>query len=208
MKILISTVYSENYDDVAASTVPNHLGYCRKHGYEYNVHHAPWGAKSVYYNGYLVFVREMLQHYDTIVMIDLDLLFMDWSITIESIFYGCEQQIAEEKLCETSSPINAGIVIFKNSHSSRVLLDEILRKKPQYEKDPLAWQAHLVNMIKSDAPEVRNLKIVPARVMNSHWNSGFPPSYVEGDFIIHFYMMSDHSKKAALCKEYSEKAKK
>jgi hypothetical protein len=198
MRCVISTTHDQQYDDLAKIVVPNHIRYCRKHGYEYNLHHAPFKSQSTYSNSYLSYVKYMLYCYDVIVTIDLDLMFINQNVTIDSIFPECfDQQIASEKIggCD----YNSGVVLWRNTKTTCGLLDEIIYKRVVYEKDCMNWQGQLCNLIREQSPLIAKMNKVDEHVMNTfnrHWK--------DGDFIVHFYMYQ-YADKIRLANEYLQK---
>ena len=195
MNWLVSTTYGHNYDELASIVTPNHLGYCRKHGYDYNVHHAPFNSKNVYYNGNINLIYSMLPYYDAIMLIDLDLIFMDWEIDLDRIFPSkYNQLIAEENLSPGGSPLNAGVVLFRNSKSSMSLLRAFLDEKPSYENHCQVWQKQICDYVEEKNELVKEMGVVSSHVMNSRPIQETPPSYKEGDFIVHAYCMNIQDK--------------
>lgn len=194
-KWLVSTTYGENYDPLAELVTPNHLGYCRKNGYDYNVHHAPFNSKTVYYNANIDLVFEMLPYYGAIALIDLDVVFMDWNVSLDSLFpKEYSQQIAREELAEGGALYNAGVVLLRSSNSTWNLLKQIREYRSIYEKHCQVWQKQIQDYIQAGAVEIQKMNVVSAQTMNAHPWPGRPPSYQKGNPIVHAYCMYQDDK--------------
>jgi hypothetical protein len=204
MKILVSTTYGENYDELAALCVPNHLAYCRKNGYEYNVHHAPHGCESVHFNSFLNLVNGMRVEYDYIMTIDLDLLFMDMNWKTESLIEKNKEAkiiVPDEYLGEGGSTINCGVVLW-NTNGTHLLM-KILMGWEKYKDIPGNWQSHILELKMVWGKEI---KVVSAHEMNAQAKPGYECSWREGDPIVHFYCMP-LEEKIRYAKEYLQKVR-
>jgi len=195
MRCLITTTYAVNFDSLAELVIPNHLKYCRKHGYDYNLHHTPtFNGPTVYFNVNLELVMRMLPVYDMIVSIDFDLLFMDLNVTLESLIpEEAKQMMAEENI--GGSPYNAGVIFWKNDMSSHNLIKHILDTRKQNEDRIHNWQDQLVDLLKVNDPLVRNMQIVPGHLINAYAGDNKPEEqWKKGDFICHFFCAALPSK--------------
>jgi hypothetical protein len=186
MRIAVSTTFDENFDRLAMLTIPNHVAYCRKHGYEYNLHYAKYGSnQSTFANAYLLYVKQMLCFYDIIVTIDIDLLFMRSNISIESIFPSdAEQQLAEQAVIPGAGiAVNNGVIFWRNRQSSFDILSAILCDNfEELRLSSLTWLNFLDSKIKENHPLTRSVRVVNQHEMNTYWRE-----YRDGDFIMHTY---------------------
>jgi hypothetical protein len=203
MKILVSTTWGKEYDELCSIISPLNLEYCRSHGYEYNIHHCQFNSPSVYYNVDFNLVLGLMGNYDLIVTLDADVLIMDHRKEYEQVFdWSYEQQIADENLGPDCSPLNAGVMIWKCGEWSRRLIQNLLDNRKQAERDPRNWQQQIVEMVDRKDPLIQRMNVVDAHVMNSHCNPGYPPSYRPGDFAVHFYCTA-YQDKIRLAKKLS-----
>ena len=201
MQIVVSTTHGKDYDALASIVVPNHIEYCRKNGYEYNIHHATFKGESTYSNSYLIYVKEILKYYDIICTIDLDLLFMNFNIKIEDIFPSDKgQQIAQENLGGCTH--NAGVVLWRNVPSTYLLLEEIFNRRAHYEKHCMNWQGQICDHIMHKNPVINEMNIVKENVMNS-----FPINFKDNDFILHTYCFA-YTDKIKVLNEYLKRVVK
>lgn len=204
MKVLVSTTWSKEYDELCGIISPCNLEYCRRHGYEYNVHHCQFNSPSVYYNVHMNLAKEMLKYYHLVVTLDSDLLIMDHRKRFEDILdFNYDQVIADENLGPGCSPINAGAVLWKSCESSEILMNILLRDREKAERDPRNWQQQISEMLANKDPYVSRMKVISAHELNAYCNPGKPPSYKRGDFAIHFYCTEYH-RKIELAKKYSK----
>lgn len=207
MKWLISTTYGVEFDELMDILNPNTLKYCRKWGYDYNVHHAKFNGDSVYYNANLNLIKEMLPYYDAVLLIDADVMFLRHDISLDSIFrQDADQQIAKEALNQFGSPINAGVVMLRNVPGSVELIDRLLSDRPKYNGHPWVWQKQLWDMYQDEDPLMKRFAIVSANTMNSHAWPGFECSYKDGDFIVHFFCTA-YKEKIRKAKEFMQKVR-
>jgi hypothetical protein len=191
MRCVITETYDEKFDALAELSVPNHRAYCRKHGYEYNLHCASFKGTSTFANAYLNYIRQMLPFYDMIVSIELDVLFMRTDISIESVFpEENEQQIAlTGKIDGADCSVNNGVMFWRNRQSSLDLLDAIIVNQKEISAHPLTWQWYLHNAIHDRLPISRSIRIVDQHIMNTYFRE-----YREGDFIMHAYFATMEEK--------------
>jgi hypothetical protein len=202
MKILVVTTWGKEYDELCSIISPANLEYCRRHGYEYNIHHCSFNNSSIYYNVHLNLVKEMFKYYDLIISLDSDVLIMDHRKKYEEIFdWDFDQMIGDEYLGPGSSPINAGVVLWKKCTTSRLLIENLLENREEGEKDPRVWQQQIAVMMSQGNILTNRMKIVSAHEINSWAGVGKSPSYKPGDFAIHFYCL-EYQKKIQLAKKY------
>lgn len=203
LKICICSTHSKSYHELAKLTIPNHLEYAWKHGYDYNSHHAETKNDTVFFNACLCFVGDLLKYYDYILTVGVDVLFMNKEITIESIIVpGCEQQITWERI--GGSEHNNDVMIWKNCDGTRKLIDKLLSEKDTYVKHPTGWQEHINVMIAAKDSLIANMAIVAPDVMNNIGWQGGPNAWKPGCFIAHFYC-ADLPDKIKLANEYLPK---
>lgn len=187
MKWLVSTVYSNWYNAVADISMKNHREYCNIHGYEYNVHFCNYKLGRTCDNADFYFVLDVLKSYDAIMTLDLDCLFMNMNITLDSIFPDGEQQIARENVGGWA--INNGVMLWRNCESSRKLLQHLINTKPEWTKDIWSWQRVINELIGSGHDLVKNTKVVSWEVMNGFGcHNRCTSSWKEGEFLAHFLM--------------------
>lgn len=195
MNWMVSTTYGAEFDRLAAFITPNHLGYCRKNGYDYNVHHAPFKSPTTYYNANIDLILEMLSYYEGILLIDLDVMFLDWDVRIESLIpEKYAQQIAREELAEGGALFNAGVVILRNRPSTYVFLQSIKRLRPKYGNHCQVWQKQIQDYLLAKDWKVREMNVVDAQVMNAHPWQGRKCSWKPGSPIVHAFCMNQEDK--------------
>lgn len=213
MKILVSTTWAENFNELCEMVHQQNLKYFRRWGYEYNVHYCDHKSESVYYNSFIRFALMMLPYYDIVVTTDADWLIMDHTVRLEDIFNeeaGMEyrQVIAEENVNSMCSLINAGMVMWGRGESSENLLSSILREREYWEKaDPRVWQQQIWELIKRSDVLVSKLKVGNPHRINAWSSQGYGCSYKPGDFAIHPYA-TKYEKKIEIIKEYIPKIKR
>jgi hypothetical protein len=204
MKILVSTTYGQNYDELAALCVPNHLAYCRKNGYEYNVHHAPHGCESVYFNSFLNLVEAVKGIYNWVMTIDLDIVVMDFNWKIETLIEKYKDYavvVPDEYLGEGGSKINCGVVLW--NCRKPFIVNQILMKWNDYKDVPGNWQTCITDLMKAWTDEI---KVISAHEMNAQAKPGYECSWKDGDPIVHMYCMP-LEEKIRYSKEYLQKVK-
>jgi len=183
MNILILNSHSHSYSELASLTTPNHLTYCRHHNYEYLMRFIPTTqSEGIYGNVDFRALLLLLPHYNFIMTIGTDTLFMNHPISLESIFpKSANQQIATESI--GGSPHNNDIMLWRHSESTSNLIHEILSKRPTVEfYHPFNWQMQLNNLISSQSKLVETMNVVNEHVMNS-----YPEHFTNGDLILHAY---------------------
>jgi len=206
MRICICSTHNRAYHPLAELTMPNHLQYAWRHGYDYNSHIAESKSDVVFINAALLLLKDILKHYDYIMTIGVDVMFMNQDVTIESIIVaGAEQQIAWERL--GGSEHNNDVMIWKNCESSFVLISALLAEKETYAKHPTGWQEHINVLITNKSPLIKNMAIVAPNVMNNIGWPGLPISWNPGNFIVHFFC-ADLGQKMQLANEYLPKVQK
>jgi hypothetical protein len=206
MKVLLSTTWGKEYDELCSIISPENLKYCRCHGYDYNVHHAPFGSPGIYYNVDFNLVLGLMDYYDLIVTLDSDVLIMNHTKRIEDILGNADQVIAEENLGPGCSPINAGVVLWRCCECSRRLIKHLFAHRKEAEKDPRNWQQQIAEMIFERDPLVIYMKVVKAGELNAWGGVGKPPSYKSGDFAVHYYCLP-YQKKIDLAKKHVREIK-
>lgn len=203
IKFCICSTHSKSYHGLAELTLPNHLQYAWKHGYDYNSHIAETKSDTVYFNAALILVKDILKNYDYVMTVGVDVLFMNQGVTIENIIQsGAEQQIAYERI--GGSEYNNDVMIWKNCESTYRLLDKLLAEKDKYVIHPVGWQDHICDMFANKDAAIKSMIAVNADVMN---NIGWPNPLIgwkPGNYIAHFFC-ADLSQKIDLAKEYLPK---
>jgi hypothetical protein len=141
MKITLATVAiqrEKKWNTWQLFTLNNHELYCKKHGYSWEYLHSPHILNSTiaktgrnrFKNGFwwkYPFVESLLHKYDVVVSVDMDALFMNMSITIESIVLKALQKNPSTKIILTAdtSLINTGQIIYLKDEWTINWLNEV-----------------------------------------------------------------------------------
>lgn len=192
MKTLILSSYSEKLKELNSLTAPNKEAYARKHGYtflnvllRYDIDGHLAGLKML---------KGFLEDYDVVMTAGCDVLFMNFSINVESKRHPHLPTLAKEHI--SWWPINNDVMIWPSTKFSKNLIAKLIEEAPVWKDYPWLWQAHLWDLMQ--VHPIVNL--VAAREMNSTWREGLS-KWQLGDWILHA-LDADISKKIDIIKAY------
>lgn len=180
MKIAVQCLYTQSWVDIAKIVVPNIVGYCRKHGYRWNISLIPEP-----YNAFekIKSVQTLLEDADAVLSLDCDTLILNYNVRLEDIL------TANFVVAEDAHGINTGVFGVIKSDWTKSFLEYIL----SYEKIATCEQ-DVINLYREDNPDDPNFIIVPQSTFNSYLYNLYPDclhmvgkdgDYKEGDFILH-----------------------
>lgn len=171
------------YLDVLHLSLDNKFQYAARHGYPFYIDNHQWIDKDrpVAWSKLLA-IASRLESYDWVFWVDIDTLFMNWNITLESLTDDRYDLI----VTKDASNLNSGVMLFKSSPWSKSFLlecynqTEFLIHKDIYEQRAIIKVLGMGN-------NRDHVKFLKQNVMNSYTKyHGHHAHYKEGDFIIHF----------------------
>ncbi len=196
-KILIAGASNQNYAEVSDLTINNQLVYSAKHeyGWRHSEHSQAVKDLKAISKEKIQFMQEALSMTEWLFWMDMDAIFTNMNIKIESII---ERNPDKDFIIanDVNGP-NNGIILMRSSTAVKIYLNDVLEKIDSYAHDNEA----MVSLIGAHS-EVR-CSIIGQKEMNSmpYWlynyglNAG---SWLRGDFIFHAAGMSMPEKVAAI----------
>ena len=197
MKLLVLTFIDKHgtYDQLINITKPNHESYCSKHNYDYKLEILPCDITHNVCTPELSLersklVRKYIDEYDVVVEIGCDIIFTNFNKNFQDIILqGDNMIIAREQ--KNTWPINDDVMVWVKTEQSKLLLDTIISSFSVWRHMKYIRQSWLVEVINGDNSIKDTIRVVDARVMNSHPPSGdvndIDPAgrWQRGDFICH-----------------------
>ena len=193
--------WNDSCQAVADLTTPNHLAYCDK--YNYQVYHSkeiPNDKHPVW--GRVALLRKVMNEnsHEWFVLTDIDLLFMNFSISLESFLNGFDLITSYD-----IHGLNCGVLFVRNCEWSKNFVEKWLTDGSKYYSSFINQeQTSLAYFLYQEPKE--HWQVVSQKYFNSfpyhqydlHYPEG---NYEDGDFIIHFPGM-DNDKRINLIQEY------
>lgn len=160
MRIALNTHYTLSYTDLAVITVYNMKVYCAKNGYDL---YSEMSGNEEFHFVKTKKARELLNKYDLVMSIEADCLLTNHKIRVES-FIDDEHDVY---LVKDINGSNSGVVIWKSTEFSKLLLELIESKKGVY-----GDEQNLFENFESD-----KIKYLPHPSINSFPYDLYAPSY-------------------------------
>ncbi len=182
MRVLVYTMYSHEYQQIADVTLPVLKEYCAKHGYDWEIIRLPDHHWEYAKHEYLK--EKMKWGIDLFWYLDVDALITNQDIKIES-FLDDEHEFY---ITHDGFELNGGSIIIKNTKMGRLFNDLILWQRKDFDNEQNAinfWAKHLQGIVKA----------LPHPSINSFDYSLYPEfpdtrgreqgHWHEGDFVFH-----------------------
>lgn len=185
MTVAVLTSVSAKIAELATLTVPNKLEYCLRHGYTLIAENLPYSEA--------IAKTDRLCHYldqfDFLWCLDADAVITNMASRIDAL--GClgpHATVCEEGIVEWNR-LNCGSVVWRNTTTTRALLQQIAACRSEWESLACGWQTWLASerVILSGALAVAPLRSFNSCVWNRPGNGEGPPGshWQKGDFVFH-----------------------
>lgn len=161
--ICVAYLFGENYSELAALCRPSLIAYCQKHKYDCNIKCVPPNEKGNYSFIRIKHARELLDHYDVVLMLEGDMM-------ITSMNYNIEELIDNDHDFYCASDVNGkntASFIIKNTEWGKTLMD-IVYKWEDILGDEQNYFEHTQH---------EKIKIIPHPSINSIPYKFYSPSY-------------------------------
>ena len=189
MKVVLITLYHENYQSLADTVLPNWWEYCLRHNYELLVCNRPYGPDSPIGFQKTRFVYDNLfgteNEWDIAMVLDLDIMVTNMTVKVENF-------IDEEHDYFVTTGFNGlcnGSYIVKKTPQGRKILEFMLANKHGRNNEQDTLKYHL------DDPElVGHIKLFPYNAFCSIYLKHYPEhsdvplqgcNWEPGDFLLH-----------------------
>ena len=183
MRVLIRSTWSENIRELYDVCSLNHWEYCKRWGYDYVANELDYQNYNDHAVSDIQGMLDCLKHYDVVMTIGMDTLFMNHDISVRDVFESYDSVLVARE--ETGWwPINNDVMIYRAGHCEK-LLERMINDFDVWKQYPWRMQAHLWNLIQEEKWVKDMVRLVPAKTMNQH-----PTKWQLGDWIVHFYNMS------------------
>ena len=198
MKICITSINKDNYNELSAITWPNKVEYAKRHGYD----HYLKTEETMLNNGLVIgfekiyYILNMLSHhedYDWIWHVGCDTLVMNYEKKIEDVISLATND--ESFIVATDwNGINMDSFLVKNSPKGKKLLEDCFASHVLYNH---RWFFEQQFFWDNYETLKQHIKIVPQRTMNSFLAKELYPQenpfdtlgtssqYVDGDLLLH-----------------------
>lgn len=136
MKIMVVTMWGDDYKDLADISVPNMVDYCNRNGY-YPYQITLGSSKNVWYKKHETFNWMLEMDIDAIFYKDVDTLFTNFKHKIED-FIDNEHHYF---LTRDFNELNNGVCIIRNTKEAKALNNLILAQRKDFpnEQNALNW---------------------------------------------------------------------
>lgn len=120
-KILISTIYTDDWDEIVSITKPHLVAYCERHGYSYTYTKYDRGLKDFDKIRVLLDIMKH-NHYEFVWALDADAVITNFTIPIEEYL----DDVHELFICKDINSINCGSFILRRGIWAEWLLAWLL----------------------------------------------------------------------------------
>lgn len=194
MKIAISTIWNDDFRDIAAITVPILTEYCLRHGYTLHAVHSDESSPEIVWQR-LDGVTTLFSHHNCVVHMDADVLITNMTKTIEEIPGRQHWHIATSE----NGIINDGVFIWNTNKWVAFLSSE----------ERFGDFSSPQDAINKTHGKFMDIHHVPPRTMNSVLNAEYGQTnelteWQPGDFVLHLPGMGN-PRRIEILKEYSQK---
>jgi galactosyl transferase GMA12/MNN10 family len=182
---LLTMTIGDKYQNIVAPGTASKHRYCKSNKYDLIIGREslddsrpiPWTK--------ILLIENYLKNYDWIFWSDADSIVMNPKIKLKHIIDNDYDLILTRDL----NDLNTGQFLIKNCKWSRDFLKRVYARTEFI--NHIWWeQAAIIDELKNNPSDMKHVKIVPQRVMNSYCrevtNDDHSSTYQEGDFIIHF----------------------
>jgi hypothetical protein len=158
MKVVVSTVFAQNYFSIADVTLDNNAAYAKKQGYEFDAY--VWSSSDIWFQKHHHFdFLFKTTGADVIFYLDVDALITNHNIRIEKLIDEQYHYFLTRDLTE----LNNGVCIIRNTPEGRSINDRILNGKGTYPNEQNAINAYM-----SDPDFSQYVKVLPQGDMNAY----------------------------------------
>lgn len=189
MRICLQLLYTEGWVNLAKIVVPNIVNYCRKHGYNWNIHCFPEPCKFDFGYEKLKQIKNLFQTglADVVWSLDCDAIITNYNKKVEDIidphfnFY----------ITQGANTYNAGSFIIKKSKWTYLFIEDLLSK--QGKENMHCEQDALCDYIREYG--TKDICILPHPSINSFKYELYPEypevktreegNWHEGDWVLH-----------------------
>jgi SAM-dependent methyltransferase len=176
--------WDANMRELAAVTVPNHREYCQRWGLEYLGEEREPGDRHAAWLHFQL-LREALPRFDWVVCLDLDLIFLNHTISLETYLDPDADFITTYDV----NGLNCGVMLVRNTEWARSFLRRLWEAGPRFNGHPSSEQTALTYLLYKE-PKKR-WKVLPQKGLNSFLYGEYPwldypeGNYSSGDLILH-----------------------
>lgn len=168
MRIAILTIWADNYDKLAAITVPNMQQYCNKHGYDLLAIKIPILEDNSYGFEKIRQLKNILPDYDAVLCVDPDTIFTNYEIKIESFI----DEFNDLFISKDINSFNAGVFLIKGTKGGFDLLDKILDLKKEVNNEQEAIEElYILNDNIKEVWYPNHLQSIPYEFYSPTWGS-------------------------------------
>ncbi len=139
--VAVTTFYTQDYEELADIIIPNLQKYCLRHGYHLDI------LKTE--NGHYHFVktkqaRDLLEKYDIVVAIELDVMITNHSIKIED---WLDEQNSMYITTDVNDA-NTGVIIIRNTDLGKGLLDMVNKYENTFGDEQMVFENKRIKGVK------------------------------------------------------------
>ena len=186
-------------EKIAKISARNHWEYTCKRGYDLLVIRE---TPEMALNSERTRIAKLLQNYDAVLLIGVDVLFTNFAIGVENILIPGDNMVMAKETEGWPSLFNAGTVISCNTPKTIKLFETVEEHRAEWLGLRLIDQEWL--NIHYEDPVIKDaIRLVPTRTMNSTYKNG-KEGWQPGDWLCHFYG-HQHVEKPALMLEFMQK---
>ena len=158
MKVVVLTMYSKEYAEIAALTLPNMAEYADRHGYNWEVMYLENGEKWPYKKHEMI-AALFNYGFDVIWYRDIDAIITNINTPITSFIDDAHSLF----LTKDFNEINGGSLVIKNTMRGKLLNGEIL-----YHKDNFENEQNCINHLMGYPYFSEDTKLLPHPSINSY----------------------------------------
>jgi hypothetical protein len=186
LKVALVTFNSNDYQELAAITLPGKTQYCQRHGYDLisGIHPGPiermgWDRVGV--------VQQHLPNYDVVMWIDCDAIITNLTKPVTDVLKNGDQFVLTADLYG----INTGTFIAVRTPMTIQFLFSVLHAGPQLVAHHHWGEQEAIIRLLSGPPFDNFATVLPQNAMNSYINAEmgrpdwFMGNYQPGDWIVH-----------------------
>jgi hypothetical protein len=159
-------MYSKEYAEIAATTLPNMVEYCSRHGYKADAIVLENGEDWPYKKHERI--RELFNEgADVVWYRDIDLIITNMNYTVQDVLFP----VADFGMYITKdyNELNGGSIVMVNNEHGRTLNDLILHHRNEYDNEQ-----NLYNALKDTLPFSEDMKIISQQRLNAYRYDLYP----------------------------------
>eukprot|EP01102_Stenamoeba_stenopodia_P013984 TRINITY_DN4601_c0_g1_i2.p1 TRINITY_DN4601_c0_g1~~TRINITY_DN4601_c0_g1_i2.p1 ORF type:complete len:367 (-),score=68.66 TRINITY_DN4601_c0_g1_i2:33-1133(-) len=171
------------YLDILNMSLTNKQTYAKRHGYDFHVDLHMWIDKDrpVAWSKLLA-IRKRLDEYKWVMWVDVDTLFMNFNIKLESLI----DENYDFIVTNDGSGLNSGVMLFRQSQWAKDFLLECYQQTQFLIHKDIYEQRSIQHLVNTNPENGKHIKYLPQSSMNSYTRyHAAHYAYKEGEFMVH-----------------------